>query len=702
MKRKYFIFIIALVALVCTGILSGNVYPLGHHKDMGGPGGYVQDCNICHDFVNGYYENPPSGYNLRWVRTEIKACSVSPTFCSVNEDCPLGETCIKSCSISNTGCNVDTDCPLYPNETCGKTVKFVKFSKDDSPYPGVADGTLADGPSPYDGPCEVCHTAIDYHTNNGTGAPHFDAQDCTVCHLHFADDIVNYFQPYFVGGQSHYTHFDDPKGPQLGSGACFTACHKSPSNFKIFKDDKEIADTTVCDACHSPKGFFDGVPFDGVGDMDPGNPNSVAYGAKFNWEQGIYEPVVPPAQWPSRLKAGKEQWCAGCHDRCCFQDGSSVIKGVSAPNVMGDNVTYGYNVSGHGRNTYNPIYCLDCHDATALHTDGKARTYKASSKNYQSGYRLKTGMAIPRYLQYGIHAFDLCFQCHIYSDVFGPKSNFRNDLTGKDLHETHLGMSFRAEICWDSDWSGGRCINPDLDTGTRESCDSAMSCTACHNVHGSPCLSGDNTVVPCSDPLKTPMIRHGELISTPGTSDKVPALRFNWYKENNDPTTDFDVSRWGGLLCGSASPSYDVNYNHVCWGCHSKGEVKYYRAPGGAVMVTVNGVWTADTVTGDPESTFNPGGPVRYNVSFTINGPDTYYVKAIVVAKNTSGTDWQKKYSKSQMLSAGDYEWMWNKTIPSTASHGSSAKVTITVKMFDSPGGTLIHSDKKTWDFNIQ
>jgi hypothetical protein len=334
-----------------------------------------------------------------------------------------------------------------------------------------------------------------------------------------------------AGTQSHDTHLNDPKGPLISD--C-SVCHLL-ENPVLFADGNPLATTTVCDLCHSLGGTFDGV-------------NDAEVGAKPNWDDGIYESAVPPEEWPSRLKAGKENWCAGCHD-----DGISVIHGISAPNVMGDNTTYGYTVSGHGE--YG-VRCDACHDLTMFHTDGIARTYSASSDNYREGYRLNEDMAVPRNGAYGPIAFALCVNCHEYSDITGPTSNFRNDNTGVQLHETHLSQSFAQTTCWDSDW------NENFNNCNQSECaDSAISCTACHNVHGSP----------------TPaMIRHGELISTPGTTDKVPALRFRWYKEDGlTQTMILGESRWGSLLCGF---QYNLSINHVCWDCHNQGELRYYRA----------------------------------------------------------------------------------------------------------------------------
>ncbi|MFH1025818.1 MAG: hypothetical protein V1764_03985 [Nitrospirota bacterium] len=636
MFKKYLILIIPLIAFIAVGILSGNVYSLGHYKSQSGIGGTVEDCNICHDFANGYYESPPTNFNLRWVRTTIN----------------------------------------------GKTVKFTAFSG--------SDGTLADANPPTDGACQVCHTITSYWRNDGSGNDHFPGQNCTACHLHFLDDITNYFEPRFVGGQSHFTHFDDPKGPQLTSDSCFTACHKSSSDFKIFKDNQPIATTTVCNACHSPNGSFNGV-----GDMDPGNPNSVAYGAKYNWEDGIYEPATPPDLWPSMLKAGKENWCAGCHD-----NGSSVVKGVSAPNVMGDNNYYGYNKTGHARNSLNPIYCGDCHALSTIHTDSNSRTYSAASNNYQAGYRLSKSIVVPRLTAGGLHSYDICLDCHngvIALDPFAPDSGFRNDDRDKQLHQNHLLGPESGTVCWDSDWNGttANC------TGANEGdcADSTISCTACHNVHGSPCLDQFN-IVQCLDPLRAPMIRHGELISTPGTTDKVPAFRFNWYDGDGDHTTIYNDSVRGGMLC--AGPS-KVMYNKVCWGCHDLGEVRYHRSPGGPEMVAVYNVWTTDTdPASTPKTTFSPGDPIRYHVSFKVNGPLSYYVRANGNAKNTSGSAWSYNFNKHATIPVGEYEWTWDKTVPATATHGSTAQVKITVKMFYYQGGTLISSDNKIVPFNIQ
>ena len=103
-------------------------------------------------------------------------------------------------------------------------------------------------------------------------------------------------------------------------------------------------------------------------------------GAKDNWVSGVYDTVS------GGLLQGKEKWCVGCHD-----DVPSVINGVSAPNMAGDDIDYGYYKTGHGKhNNEQAITCLACHDPAFMHVDGVARTYTAAADNYQAGYRLKS------------------------------------------------------------------------------------------------------------------------------------------------------------------------------------------------------------------------------------------------------------------------------------------------------------------------
>ncbi|MDY6836854.1 MAG: hypothetical protein SWH78_02670 [Thermodesulfobacteriota bacterium] len=597
--RSAFLFLTLLALPILILVGAPHVYALGHY----GIPGTLDGCDVCHDFAGGYYDSPTLG-NLRWVNSSI--------------EWPLG--------------------------TVHSPVKFTIFS---STLP--ADGTMGDGDDlTLDGPCEVCHTTADYHTNTGDGTNHFDGQNCTACHPHFANDIINYFEPRFIGTQSHITHWTDPKGPQLGEDTC-TVCHYA-SDFSRFADGELLADTAICDGCHSRYGAYNGV-------------DDTTVGAKANWEEGIYEANG------SDLKPGKDDWCATCHD-----NGTSTVNGVDAPNVMGDNTTYGYNLSGHGEYA---LLCKDCHSYTVLHTDGDARTYAAASNNYRDGYRLNEDMAVPRNGEIHPQAFRLCTNCHTYTDITGPTSNFRDDGKGLQFHEMHLNW-WPAFICADSDFDGVGCSS-----GICK--DSAMTCINCHNVHGSP---------------TAPMIRHGELMSTPGTSDKVPALDFRWYKaDGTTQTTVLEESLYGGLICGLMP---DVSVNHVCSGCHTTAQLKWYRTPGGPLGVTVEAVWTS-TLADVTKTVFAPNEDIRYHARFKIVGSGSYFVKAAdSKAKSTSGIFWKTELDPKKLtLSEGTYEWTWDEAIPGTATPGSGAKLVVLMKMFDAPGGTLLSKEKKTATFSI-
>jgi|GEM_PF-1662743 len=494
--------------------------------------------------------------------------------------------------------------------------------------------------------CMVCHS----HTSSfahGGGA----GEGCEPCHGH--DAGYEYSPGEFSQGagtvQSHSTHTendaDDLKGPNIACGDCHDI-----NNFPYFKSGTgdppyDLSETDLCDECHSQGGAFDGVAE-----------------AKAKWEDGVYESNG------YELKAGNENWCATCHD-----EGTSTVNVVDAPNVMGNSTTYGYNVCGHGRNPENYVNCSDCHDLTVMHTDGMARTYESSLNNYKDGYRLKYSMDIPRKTDdCGPEVFELCFKCHTYGDIFGEappfSTNFRDDDKTENYHRFHLYQHWFDY--WDSDWDSVL--------------DSSGSCTACHNVHGSP------TVV---------MTRHGGLISTPGTTDKIPALDFRWYKSDGKTlTTILAESRYGSLLCGGPG---NLSTNNVCVGCHATGRLTYHRSP---VVeeegVVVERVWTTD-LSNNNKTYFTPNEDIRYHVKFTITGPGSYFVKAIGEAFNTSGEDWETKFRRKKTLSEGTYHWKWNKTIPSNATPDSDAKVRITLKMFDEPGGTLLSKDKKAKKFHI-
>jgi len=321
-----------------------------------------------------------------------------------------------------------------------------------------------------------------------TGQPTYTAETRTcanvVCH---SDGAASREQP----GQPTYT---SPAWDKPESGACGTchgvvtetlksgrhpthlgfglecqACHTAPDagthvdGQVEFRDGKLLSQTDACNACHSPDGPFDGV-----------------------------------AEARSRWYGTERLSCQGCHD-----GGVSQVKGVNAPNVMGDNRTYGFNVTGHGRPGAENA-CTACHDPSQPHIDGVTHSYSASAGNYASAFRLKPGLQLPISLVSGYNRanFDLCFQCHAEAGVIGMPENYSNGLfthtkppliapikthfrnespegfnfnnVPANIHWDHLDMSNTG---WDSDGNG-----------TKES---APSCLTCHDPHGVKSHRGD-------------------------------------------------------------------------------------------------------------------------------------------------------------------------------------------------------------------
>jgi hypothetical protein len=117
--------------------------------------------------------------------------------------------------------------------------------------------------------------------------------------------------------------------------------------------------------------------------------------------------------------------------------------------------------------------------------------------------------------------------------------------------------------------------------------------------------------------------------------------------------------------------------------------------------IKIEQVWTTD-LNDVSKTIFRQGEAIRYHVEFTTEG-GTLFTKAKGTVLNTSGTYWTQSLIKKGTINEGTYHWQWDKTIPLTATAGSTAKVKIVVKILDKPLGTLLGtSNKKTAFFNIQ
>jgi hypothetical protein len=269
--------------------------------------------------------------------------------------------------------------------------------------------------------CQVCHEntsnfssgALNSHTDYGPDSQ--PGGSCTGCHLHTAG-----FKPGATG-QAHKTHLTEAYGPRIDC----VDCHGSNSP-PLFADGNDLATTTVCDNCHSPGGVFDGV-------------NDAAIGAKNNWPAGVYDTGAPVV--------GKELWCVGCHDDAPSNSKADGL-GVSARNMVGDGVTYGFYDTGHGKS--GNVDCIHCHDATVEHIDHVYTSVKnvISTVTNPTNYRFyaSKGMELPYDQGAQYNDFKLCYSCHdsdmitVSTDL---RTNFRQDdaVSDKNLHKYHIGPS---------------------------------------------------------------------------------------------------------------------------------------------------------------------------------------------------------------------------------------------------------------------
>ncbi|RME82132.1 MAG: CxxxxCH/CxxCH domain-containing protein, partial [Caldilineae bacterium] len=355
------------------------------------------------------------------------------------------------------------------NNAIGNTNTHVDFQKqvrmDLSDLFGVSGQGVF---NPADNTCanSLCHSD-GAASREVPGAPRFStprwgdpsSAACGSCHE---------FSPDRLSTGAHARHFDvSEQGP--GIAACET-CHTTVTapthvNGRVdFADGKTLSQTAVCDRCHSPGGAVDGVAE-----------------ARANWVTDT--PVS----------------CEGCHD-----SQPSVVKGVAAPDVVGDGLTYGALVTGHGQERI-AVTCQVCHVRTAdsNHFDGIPNSYDAEADNFQQTRWLSIPMNVPMQADelYSAADYGLCYTCHSEPSIVGlaegysnalfthtsppppgyplmvpqVKTLFRNERpegynfgnVPANIHWDHLDMNRTA---WDSDGDGAY--------------DSRPSCITCHDPHG--------------------------------------------------------------------------------------------------------------------------------------------------------------------------------------------------------------------------
>ncbi len=438
-------------------------------------------------------------------------------------------------------------------------------SKENRFFRPVGPNSFADGDAVYDGVCEVCHTQTVYHRNDDSGGNHTHnvGVTCTSCHQH-----INGFMG--MGSGAHTTHVTAQYGPRLDCVDCHGG-NQPP----MLADGVGLAATTVCDNCHSANGVANAKIY-------WPNPGS-SEGSAGSWA----------------IVAGLESFCGSCHDSDpgnTAQDGS----GTDAPNVMGDNATFGFYRTGHGlaagnyarlswqeaAQAGNPAAsrnCGDCHQLTSQHFNNGASRLKTGFENDATNTN--------------------CINCHLPGtadappDFFTTSADFENsahDLTNPltaapmlctDCHDVHgaagafTGMTLAdgEQLCFGCHTNGLLQNNAISGPGLADDIQQAFSfadnakhtlgasfkigaenytleCVSCHNVH---IVTGKYWA---ADLGESPVTRFSTL-SAPnrnlavwgdGAGEKMDDYGGTYRTPNGDP---FD---------GSQLP----DYNTFCLDCH--------------------------------------------------------------------------------------------------------------------------------------
>ncbi|MHB8173911.1 MAG: CxxxxCH/CxxCH domain c-type cytochrome [Nitrospirota bacterium] len=303
-------------------------------------------------------------------------------------------------------------------------------------------------------------------TNAATGA-------CGTCHATAPPGLLN-----------HSVHLTAAWGPKAACEDCHPPNSSIGRNvghvggFVIFKDGKPLSTTTACNRCH-------------------GNGAATA-----------------KAYWGNTTIRSKDSWCESCHDGSSIVNTAAGTGGTdeTAPNIVGDGLTYGYDVTGHGMLPY-AIQCTECHSIKSQHIGPASFAYKASSNNYNSAFRMGAASnTVPLLGSYTSADVTLCYACHSQAKIFGMPSSgkpsamhvhapiynsvwatdFRNTSTTAGLYAGDWDATSSGDVPTNIHWNhmddyGSTKRYPTTyiyDSDGDGTGDSRITCKTCHDPHG--------------------------------------------------------------------------------------------------------------------------------------------------------------------------------------------------------------------------
>ena len=504
--------------------------------------------------------------------------------------------------------------------------------------------------------------------------------------------------------QSHATHFVSDKGPhmllnEIGCYECHADGRLQCQGPPILFADSTIVDgvvvvpqsletTSVCDTCHSPGGAFDGV-----GDLDPDNSKSVAFGAKYNWASGVY------ASDGVTLKSGKEKWCAGCHDGQVGESDSYADINRVIPDWQTDTPYHVGDIVKHNNKGWK---CITYHIS-----DGSPILAYWVSIDWQSGTQYQVGDIV----KYDGDAWQ-CIADHtsegspsqddwVLTDwrvlapgVIGDNSSYgfyysghgqwpSNEVHCDGCHDCtyeHIDGKQRTYVSTSDNYQEAYRLKADMAIPRHDvDVDTAFTLCmdVCHLPHADVLSDVTEYKTNFRDYWEGEQYHYSHLQNT-------PVLAADWYDSDFDSNTGSIRGLDSGMSCpachnphGSDTPVMirngqlisppgtpaqsalgfhwyedkdmtietfdleDSRYgwmdmgvnatdNHVCDHCHVSLTENYYRVPGGIPQILHVVIWVTDENDNVPDS-FAPNDPIKFHMTFSIHGDEetTYFLQTV-------------------------------------------------------------------------
>ncbi|MEW6418619.1 MAG: LamG-like jellyroll fold domain-containing protein [Nitrospirota bacterium] len=432
------------------------------------------------------------------------------------------------------------------------TSKTVKF------FDQTGTNSFADGDTTYNGVCEVCHTQTKHFQNTGGGSDplHINVgvvagTNCITCHRHesgFGHGGTTGCGTSTVCHATQGSHNTHTSSVQLNLEC--SECHNMSDMPKFRDGTTSKAATTVCNNCHSSNGVSLAKQYWSY----PGSSSGTA------------------GSWA--VVEGEKSFCGSCHDSTPGNS-SGYGTGDNAINILGDDTTYGFYITGHGKasgnyarlsyqdtaSSGNPAgnrKCSNCHNLNTAHYNNTQKRLQGGNDQNNSNCNLchSTGGsadATPKFYmnstdyENSAHNGKLCTECH---DVHG--------MINWSL-PTYAGMTKgdKTNLCNQCHSGIGGHPGAGSTTFTIDGKNYTLQCISCHNVH---VVTGTYAQ---ADQNKSPLTRFAHAIQNqPQIWGDVAGEKMNAYAGSGTYRKPN-----GELFTGDQLPDYAT----FCLDCHGTG-----------------------------------------------------------------------------------------------------------------------------------